>query len=184
MKHLIAFMIIFSLVFNYTTLPSYACSCAESLPVKKELQRSSAVFSGEVIEMLDDNENSSVISSDDPIAVLFKVEESWKEMNQTEVAIYTARSSASCGFEFALGNEYLVYADETDGEFSVNLCSNTKLLSSATDDIQELGEGKKPTEQTSIELTNGNNTNNYIYIALLAVGLLVGGIYMTRRLKR
>ncbi len=181
--YVILFMISISFALHYSPHTSHACSCVESGPVQEELERSSAVFSGEVIEIVDKNKNNSMQSSADAIAVLFEVEESWKGVNQTEVVIYTERSSASCGFEFTLNNNYLVYANEMGGDLKVSLCSRTALLSSATEDLEELGESERPTEQTSIDLTTGSSTNYYIYVALLVVGLLFGVVYVIRRTK-
>lgn len=178
-------MITLSFLLTYFPNIGYACSCVEPGSVKEELGRSSAVFSGKVIEIVDENENNLVQSSADPIAVVFEVEESWKGIHQTEVIVYTERSSASCGYEFSLNNEYLVYARENDGKFKVSICSRTTTLVAADQDIEELGKGEKPSEQVSIDLTS-ENYNNQIYIYLLIVALLLGGVYITiaRRKKK
>ena len=67
------------------------------------------------------------------------MEESWKGLNQTQITVYTERSSASCGYEFDLNKEYLVYAHESNVAFNVNYCSRTTLLPTTEKDIQELG---------------------------------------------
>ena len=179
-KFIVSFMITFSFVFNYLPNTSHACSCIESGTVKEELTRSSAVFSGKVIEIVDKNKNSSIQSSADPIAVVFEVEESWKGMDQTQVVVYTERSSASCGYEFILNNEYLVYVHENTGNLNVSICSRTTLLSAADQDTEDLGIGERPTEQIVIDLTTENATNYYqLSIYLLIAALLLGGGYIT-----
>ncbi|EGQ27937.1 hypothetical protein HMPREF9372_0045 [Sporosarcina newyorkensis 2681] len=186
-KFIILFIIPTSFVFNYLPNTSYACSCVEPGTVKEEMTQSSAVFSGKVIEIADKNQNNSMQSSADPIAVVFEVEESWKGINQTQVVVYTERSSASCGFEFSLHNEYLFYAHENTGNLNASICSRTTLLSAADQDMQDLGKGERSTEQISIDLTTENSKNtNQLYIYLLIVALFLGGGYITlkRRTKK
>lgn len=161
--------------------------------VQVELGRSAAVFSGKVVDLVDVNKNNSIQSSADPIAVLFEVEETWKGLDQTQVIIYTERDSASCGYEFTLNQQYLVYANETDGELRTGLCSRTTPLLTADMDLDELGIGDKPTEQVSINLndrmgeeqsSSDNLVSNILYMILLVVGLLIVVIYIARRKKK
>lgn len=173
---------------NYSPNTCFACDCARPDNVNEQLDRSTAVFSGEVIEIVDKNKNNSIQSSADPIAVLFKVDESWKGIDQSQVIIYTARDGASCGYEFSLNNKYLVYAQETDGDLIVNICSRTTLLSSSDKDLEELGKGEKPTEQVSINLdaieAEDKLTNGYIIvITFLFVLLIIVIAYVTRRFR-
>ncbi len=185
MKKLMSIMLLslmFFSILNYSPTISYACSCAEPGPVKEELERSSAVFSGKVIEMVDKNRNKLIQSSADLIAVKFEVAEVWKGKSNSQMIVYTERDSASCGFEFEQNQEYLVYANESEGQIRVNLCSRTNLLSAASTDILELGKGEKPTKVISPD-TNENNNNLYI-IALVSGLLLVGIVYVTRRRKK
>lgn len=183
-KFVILMTITIIFVLNFSPKTSYACSCVESGTVKEEWTQSSAVFSGKVIEIVDKKKNRLIQSSADLMAVLIEVEESWKGMRQNQVVVYTERNSASCGFEFTINNRYLVYANENDGKLKVSLCSRTALLSLATEDLDELGEGENPTEQVSIDMTTETTTNIYIYSSLLIVFLLLGGLYMKRRMKK
>lgn len=184
------FVLMFFPILTYSPTTSYACSCLEPGPVIEELERSSAVFSGKVIEMVDKNKNKLIRSSADPIAVKFEVAEIWKGKSQTEIIVYTERDSASCGFEFDLDKEYLVYANEVEGELKVSLCSRTKLLSAAGTDIQELGKGEKPVKQTSGDSNSNNeeqlttNKNQPYFIALFIGVLLVVSIFAVRRRKK
>lgn len=177
-------------IFMYSPITSYACSCLEPGPVKEELERSSAVFSGKVIEIVDKNKNKRIQSSADPIEVKFEVAEVWKGQSQTEIIVITERDSASCGFEFDLDKEYLVYATELEGELRVSLCSRTALLSAAGLDIQELGKGEKPIKQISSDSDTNNeeqlslNKNKPYFIALFIGILLVGIVYVARRRKQ
>lgn len=184
-------VITFISLLNYSPTTSYACSCVEPNSVKDEVERSSVVFSGEAIEIADKNKRKSLQSSNDPIGVLFEVDESWKGVNQTQVVVYTERSEASCGYEFSLNNEYLVYAQEIDGTIKASYCSKTSLLTLAGQDLIELGIGEKPTEQVSIDLDvnegdEDSTNNNLLYITSLIVVLLlaVAVVYIKRRIKK
>jgi len=152
-------LVTFIFFMNFSPNTGYACSCAEPGSPLEELERSSAVFSGEVIGIVDKNKNGYLKSSADPIAVLFEVEETWKGVTQSQVLVYTERDEASCGYQFALNTKYLVYAHESDGSLKTSYCSKTTPLTLAVDDIDELGEGELPTEQVSIDLNKDEKEN-------------------------
>lgn len=180
--------------FNFFAVRGYACSCDGPNTIKEELDLSSTVFSGKVVVIIDENKNKSIQSSADPIAVYFKVNEYWKGPNQSPITVYTVRNTESCGYEFELNQEYLVYANESNGEIQVNYCSKTTPLSLAENDLSELGKGEKPIELVSNDstaskdeeqLTPESSTNmNRIYISLLALGLLLVIIYVLKRIKK
>lgn len=110
-----------------------ACSCAPPRPPFEALARADAVFSGEVVSMKEPR--GWLSSSTDPITIEFKVSAVWKGDIHETVFIKTAWSSASCGYEFALGEQYLVYAREG----RTSLCSRTKSIHAAIEDFAALG---------------------------------------------
>lgn len=160
------------ILLNIAPTTSYACSCAAPGPVSDELERSAAVFKGKVIGVVDANENYSMKSSADPIAIIIKVDEIWKGINQTEVVVYTERDSASCGFTFMEGQEYLIYASESDDHLRVSLCSRTTDLASASSDLAVLGKGAEPTEQVNIDQEELQGISDWQIIDIIAVFLL------------
>ena len=160
------------ILLNIAPTTSYACSCAAPGPVSDELERSAAVFKGKVIGVVDANENNSMKSSADPIAIIIKVDEIWKGINQTEVVVYTERDSASCGFTFMEGQEYLIYASESDDHLRVSLCSRTTDLASASSDLDILGKGAEPTEQVNIDQEELQGISDWQIIDIIAVFLL------------
>ncbi len=46
---------------------------------------------------------------------------------------------STCGFLFDQGIEYIVYAFNANTSLSTNICTRTKKLSEAQDDLDELG---------------------------------------------
>lgn len=108
-----------------------ACSCAPSPPPKESLQQASAVFTGTVLAA----DTRGGIST-----VRLRVERSWKGARCGEVTVTTAADSATCGYDFQVGQSYLVYADKQRGKLHVSLCSRTSLTSQAEEDLTALGE--------------------------------------------
>src|SRR5690606_22193376 len=56
----------------------------------------------------------------------------------------TNSSSAACGYTFEKNTSYLVYARESEGRLHVSLCSRTRPMAEAADDLVVLGAGATP----------------------------------------
>jgi len=111
---------------------SFACSCVASLePDKKQVQKaftsSSAIFSGEVLEI---SESSADKNS---LLVKFKIAKLWKGELKREIIITTNKDSAMCGYGFEVGKKYLVYANGLKNELFVDNCSRTTNFSNKGD---------------------------------------------------
>lgn len=119
---------------------SYACSCAPHPPPKKALEQAAAVFSGTVLKIADAGEHSW--------AVTFAVTASWKGVEEKEVVVMTGKNDGICGYKFAKGKPYIVYANETVRDkvkhLATGICHRTAPLAEAAEDLKELGDGKKP----------------------------------------
>jgi hypothetical protein len=124
----IAALIISGLFPGFASLRAMACDCARPGSPREELQRVDAVFSGEV---------SSVTRE----KIEFKVEKIWKGPRAKRISIEYEQSD--CTYVFAVGKKYLVYASGK-GVFSTSICTRTKELDKASDDLKEIGEGKEP----------------------------------------
>ncbi len=85
-----------------------------------------------------------------------------------------------------MNEEYLVYANETDGDFHVNLCSRTASLAAATFDLNELGKGEIPSKQTppSEEKSNGFNYQIEVILVTLLFVFGVVGLLLLRKGKK
>lgn len=118
-----------------------ACSCVRPGSPSEELANSEAVFRGTVTSVREFERGDGTWSSMDPTTVEFDVTTVWKGSLHQTMAFTTARSSASCGFTFEEGVEYMVYSWDGSG---VSLCSRTRSVSEAQDDLKELGEGSAP----------------------------------------
>ena len=128
----------------------HACKCATPGPPTEEMGRSDLVFSGRVVSIQSEDETDGATAGADAEApdlgvysIEFDVETVWKGTVHETTYLTTNRDSASCGFTFAEGVSYVVYAQD---DLIVHRCSRTRPLSEAAQDLGELGEGRAPTE--------------------------------------
>jgi hypothetical protein len=143
--------IIFSIIFStfliaLTAGDVFACTCflQEDISIEKQVkdayQKSSSVFVGEVVEVLKKPDAFFV-------TVRFNVEKSWNKKFQKEITISTGTGGGDCGYEFAVGKKYLVYA-YGDNKLSTNICTRTASFTS-NKDIAVLNKIKKPKIKSS-----------------------------------
>jgi hypothetical protein len=175
---LVLFMLSIPLILSPSV--TYACSCAPPPSVEEELERKTAVFSGKVIDISGPNKRIFK-SSADPVTVLLEVDTIWKGINESQVIVHTAESSASCGFKFELGKEYLVYAYGDKGDLQTGLCERTTLLTSAAEDLSILGKGKTPSEQVNLQQQDQMISST---IWILAVTLFIAVIVIIIILRK
>lgn len=121
------------LVFWVTALwagPAQACSCVMD-GTCDAAWRADAVFVGHVVSIRSTSEGRLV-----QLAVL----EGFRGFRLTQVEVTTPASEAACGYPFQLGESYLVYAHQSAGAGPLNasLCSRTRPVLSATDDLAYL----------------------------------------------
>ncbi|MGV2940533.1 LPXTG cell wall anchor domain-containing protein [Mesobacillus sp. LC4] len=183
MKKLLAFMVLSLFLIGSFPAVSNACSCAELPTVAEELERSDAVFSGKVIEIKEEKVKGYMTKK-----VLFQVTNTWKGMDESQAIITTGLGGGDCGFRFIEGQEYLVYAKESDmyGAKSLTtiMCDRTDTLRVLQDDLELLGAGKVPTEKAELSRSNQNSTPFYLGIAgALAVVALTAFFFMKRKKK-
>ena len=130
----------------------YACKCAQPGTPSEELEEFSAVFAGRVVSVQHSYEpNATSVSPEDRTTVGFEVNAVWKGLVREEIDITTPPTGGSCGFNFIEGEEYIVYAYDSgyaDGGYTVGICSRTALLDQAQADIDALGEGNAPRDES------------------------------------
>ncbi|MDC0670942.1 hypothetical protein [Nannocystis radixulma] len=67
-------------------------------------------------------------------------------------SIITRNSSAACGRSFVLGKRYLIYAHRTpEGDLGDTMCSRTRQIGTADEDLAALGAGTPPPAPASPE---------------------------------
>ena len=126
----------FAVAFFFAVAPTdiFACSCVPPRPVEEEYKAKFAVFSGKVI---------GITKLKNSHKVKIKVEKFWKGGLSKIVSIDTGSNGAICGFSFAVGGRYLIYADgESKKALRASLCSRTARASDAKEDLKILAELK------------------------------------------
>ncbi len=166
---LMIFTIIASFVLIGSMDSAFACSCRISpLPIEA-LEKSTAVFSGTVL-----NVDRGFLGIDDflgSISVTFDVERSWKGVTEKIVVVGTS-SSSTCSYDFNEYEKYLVYAHDVSGSLHTSICSRTMLLANAQEDLDALGSG------TVLQPVDRQNLLGLLSIIALLAGVSVVGVIM------
>lgn len=122
-----------------------ACSCMALSPAEG-LSSSHAVFTGEVTAI-----TKNEATRFGGMEVTLRVGKVWKGAPPEETKVHTASSTAACGYPFAVGKTYLVYAvrDEAD-PMRVSLCSRTALIEDAAEDLDFLGKPSHVLQESEV----------------------------------
>ncbi|TCP55484.1 tissue inhibitor of metalloproteinase [Tumebacillus sp. BK434] len=130
----VSFLLMLQVLFLAAPTPGYACSCVAPTSPQAALAEAKAVFAGKV---------QQVEAQSPYYKVTFAVNTAWKGIDNAESAVLTAiGGEASCGIKFQPGQEYLIYSNTTeDGRLHASLCSRTKELQQADEDLKALGTG-------------------------------------------
>lgn len=116
----------------FVKVPSaHACKCAPTDSIKVEAIDSKAVFTGKVTQV-------EPIVNTNMIRATFAVLESFKGVATSVVVVKTNNDSTACGYEFHKGEDYLIYASGNENNLSTYLCSRTRVLSRADEDLAVL----------------------------------------------
>jgi hypothetical protein len=119
-----------------SSIPADACSCRPPTSPTAARDAVDAVFEGRA-------EASSVAKSAGPglsptgLSIPFTVIRAFKGVEASgQVTVTTSGNPASCGYPFAAGETYLVYAwREKNGSLGTGLCSRTRRSAEAADDF-------------------------------------------------
>lgn len=112
-----------------------ACSCGEPPGPKAALESAAAVFAGEVEQIELDFTRDGYPAA---YLVTFRVERQWKGEDSSRAIVETGLGGGDCGFRFARGKKYLVYAFG-QSRLGTGICSRTRALADATEDFAALG---------------------------------------------
>lgn len=119
---------------------AFACSCLQPGPPMESAAQSEAVFAGTVANIAPQPAGQF----GGGVLVTFDVQQVWKGPVGPQLTLSTSSSSASCGYEFVAGEEYIVYANAQEGMLATGLCSRTAPLANAAADVEALGPGEAP----------------------------------------
>lgn len=123
-------IILISLILANLLAVTQQCTCMRTPGVYESLVDSTAVLTGQVVD---------ITEYSDHLSVLLKVGLIWKGYLGYYYRVNTAKSTAICGFDFQYGQSYLVYIDGNyGGNLTVSFCSRTKLMQDAYNEMNLL----------------------------------------------
>ena len=148
-----------------------ACTCAAfggspQQRAERMLDKSEAVFTGKVVDL----KRGLKGPFGGVEKVSFRVSEVWKGPNRETLELTTQSQGTVCGYSFSAGRKYLV---DATGKMSVDICSETKALSEASELVEALGNGEPPEEGGGDALTDTSGivpARAIIGVAAIAMG--------------
>lgn len=121
--------VLFILSFAHT---SQACTCLPPPPVAQAVAEADAVFLGKVVSF-------ALAPSQTERMARFALLRVWKGRPAEVSEIFTPENEAACGFDFRVGETYLVYANKYDsGALCTHICTRTWRASGAAEDLKYL----------------------------------------------
>ena len=125
------------LVALVTVAPADACSCAGPGAPCEAAWRADVVFVGHVVSI--DRSTTSRHPVLGGRRVELAVVEAFRGLQLSQVSLLTGSGGADCGYPFKMGESYVVYAHRSpDGQLSASICSRTRPVSDATEDLTYL----------------------------------------------
>ena len=107
-----------------------ACSCTVPGTPTEELEIRDVVFVG-VVRVIDEDSFRR--------DVVLQVDGYWKGANASPIVVSTCANSGCCGVDFVVGRSYIVYGNTKGGVTVTSLCTRTRPLELASEDLKELG---------------------------------------------
>lgn len=124
------------LVCLVTCSRSEACSCIAPGPPCASYWQTDAVFSGKVTAI---SELSRVKDTQAPWPsmrrVTIAIESAFRGVEGKSVELLTGMGGGDCGYNFVPGERYLVYAHRSQRGLIATICSRTRLLKDAAEDL-------------------------------------------------
>jgi hypothetical protein len=114
------------------------CSCMRSTAACEAVWESAAVFVGDVVQIEDTSQavgGGRAISSR---RVRLRVTEAFRGDVGGTVEVLTGRGGGDCGFNFVMGQRYIVYAGETPTGYHTGICQRTRPAVEAAEDLKYL----------------------------------------------
>jgi hypothetical protein len=132
-------LIIYALVFCllYTTF-AQACSCSAPATTGEAFKKSTAVFRGRVSKISIPSLDWIGLTRTGAHRVTFEVIKQWKGPSSETAVVVTRLTSEACGFPFEEQKEYLVFVVAEQKHVQTGICTGTKPIADAEQEIEEL----------------------------------------------
>jgi len=161
----------------------YTCSC---IAPEKDLSIAfgmyTNIFKGTVVDVNDISATQSTQKTDpnalpttlDSIHITFNQITSFKGTNKDTTTYTTASNSAACGYNFVVGQTYIVYANansSTDNP-SISLCSHTKLYTNDDNSKNEITQ-LQALSGMNVVGSSGFNLVSKLFVALFTFSIIL-----------
>ena len=134
-------LLIFALVsFLASVGDAQACTCAAPATTAEALKRSTAVFRGRVIKISVPSLDWIGLTRTGAQRVKFEILKQWKGPSSDTTVVVTRLTGEGCGFPFEEQKEYLVYVVAKPKQIQTGICTGTKSIADAEQEIKELDE--------------------------------------------
>lgn len=120
------------------TEPAYACTCMAPATAAEALQKSSAVFRGRVVTIYRSFLDRVGITNTAGYRVQFEITKQWKGTPSKSIVVITRITGEACGFPFEEKKEYLVYVVTEPKDIQTGICTGTKNIAEAEQEMNEL----------------------------------------------
>jgi len=129
-----------------------ACDCAQPGPPCVAFTKVHAVFTGKVQE-IGKIRMKTGNSEYERVLVTFAVDHAYSGVSGTTVEVVTDSGGGDCGYLFKQGESYLVYAStfEAVGKLYTGICTRTRPLADAEEDLEYLNHKDEPGRGAGIE---------------------------------
>lgn len=147
MRHLLIFICTLVLL-GVMSATANACSCGGPGTPCEGYGSATAVFAGAAVSMREnkrpdpakreanrDQEEIDVL----PRTFRFSVEQPYLGIDGAEIEISTGSGAGDCGYDFKIGQRYLVYAYRYKDQLTTSICTRTKSFERANEDLAFLG---------------------------------------------
>ena len=120
------------LLFLLPSLPIFACDCSSEIELSLEYHRSRNVIIGKVLSITKSADGSELLVS-------VEIKKDFKgEKTGEKIIVHTNSSPKACGYEFTIGKEYLIYANQhyrVPKDWTTSVCSRTIPMPEAENDL-------------------------------------------------
>jgi len=132
-----------------------ACDCADTGPPCKAFANTPAVFAGRVIKIATISVKAPSGDLYEDRLIVLEVERSYRGSVSKTVEVVTGSGGSDCGYDFRMGEHYLVYAypHPQSGKLYTGICQRTRPISDAGDDLDYLSKKDDPSHGAGIEGT-------------------------------
>ena len=134
-------LVMYALVFCFMqTAQALACSCGAPTTTAEALKRATAVFRGKVIKISVPTLDWIGMTRTGAHRVKFEILKQWKGPSAETTVVVTRLTGEGCGFPFEEQKEYLVYVVAEPKHIQTGICTGTKSIADAEQEMEQLDE--------------------------------------------